>query len=150
MHRSRKHRCCLNPDCRLRGIMGAGNIARHGFLHTKNGKRRRWCCKVCDKTSSTNTGTPYHRIHSPRHTFDDVVSLSVEGLNKSAIARVTGLCWNTVARWLERAGAAARQFTDKKLKGFELIELQRSGDETIKKPGAGWGPQTSLAAARHG
>jgi IS1 family transposase len=82
------------------------------------------CCDVCDTTFSTNTGTPYHRLHGSRRAFDTVVKLSVEGLSKSAIARVTGLSWNTVARWLERAAEAARSFNDRKLKGFELIELQ--------------------------
>ncbi len=50
--------------------------------------------------------------------------MSVEGVSKSAIARVTELSWNTVARWQERAARTARRFNDEKLRGFDLLELQ--------------------------
>ena len=56
--------------------------------------------------------------------FDRVAALSVEGVNKSAIARLEGLSWNTVARWLELAAAIARRFNTKHLRGHELVELQ--------------------------
>ena len=50
--------------------------------------------------------------------------MSVEGVSKSAIARIKGISWNTVARWLERAAAAARRFNDAMTQGFSLEELQ--------------------------
>jgi transposase-like protein len=50
---------------------------------------------------------------SSRH-FDQVATLSVEGLNKSAIARVQRIAWNTVDRWLEKAGDC---FNDQKTTG---------------------------------
>ena len=53
-----------------------------------------------------------------------MAALSVEGVSKSAISRVMGLSWNTVARWQERASRAARRFNDERLRGFELTELQ--------------------------
>jgi IS1 family transposase len=53
-----------------------------------------------------------------------VAQLSVEGMNKSAIARVTRRAWNTIARWLALASEAARQFNDRMIRGFELKELQ--------------------------
>ena len=124
MTRSPKVRRCLNATCSKYGVKGAGNIRPHGFMQTKHGKRRRWICKACGTTLSTNTGTPYLRIHSSRTAFDRVAALRVEGVSISAIGRVTGHGWNTVARWLERAGVAAGKFNDAKLKGFELIELQ--------------------------
>ncbi len=48
-------------------------------------------------------GTVYHRLQHRRATFDEVAALSVEGFNKSSIARVKQLAWNTVDRWLEKA-----------------------------------------------
>ena len=48
----------------------------------------------------------------------------MEGVNKSAISRVKRIAWNTVHRWLERAGESCRRFNDKKLVGYELSELQ--------------------------
>jgi len=50
-----------------------------------------------------------------RSTFDEVAALSVEGLNKSAIARVKQIAWNTVARWLEKAAHSCRRFNDRKV-----------------------------------
>ena len=57
--------------------------------------------------------------------------MSVEGVNKSAISRVKGIGWNTVHRWLERAGESCRRFSDKKLEGFELEEFQADEIRTI-------------------
>ena len=45
-------------------------------------------------------------------------------MNKSAISGVKGIAWNTVHRWIERAGKCCRRFNDKKLVGYELSELQ--------------------------
>jgi hypothetical protein len=59
-------------------------------------------------TFCATNGTTYYRLQHRRTTFDEVASLSVEGLNKSAIARVKRIAWNTVHRWLERAAAFCR------------------------------------------
>jgi hypothetical protein len=53
-----------------------------------------------------------------------VAALSVEGLNKSAIARVKRVAWNTVHRWLERAGVWCRRFSHRRLNGLSILELQ--------------------------
>jgi len=63
-------------------------IARHGFYKTKSGKRRRYRCKSCGRTFGSTTGTPYYRLQHRRSTFDEVAALIVEGISKSAIARV--------------------------------------------------------------
>jgi IS1 family transposase len=57
--------------------------------------------------------------------------LSVEGTNKSAIARVKGIAWNTVHRWLERAAAWCRRFNDRTIKGLSVVELQADEIKTI-------------------
>jgi IS1 family transposase len=54
----------------------------------------------------------------------DTVALSVEGVSISAIARVEGLAWNTVARWLEKAADVCRLFNERRIAGFEVKELQ--------------------------
>ena len=101
---------CPNRSCQLSGKAGAGSIIRFGFYTTKSGKRRRFQCRTCGKTFCSNTGTPYHRLQHRRATFDEVAALSVEGLNKSAIARVKRIAWNTVHRWLEKAADLCRRF----------------------------------------
>ena len=50
--------------------------------------------------------------------------MSVEGVSKSAIARIKQLSWNTMARWIERAAEAARLFNDLMIRGYVLSELQ--------------------------
>jgi hypothetical protein len=57
-------------------------------------------------------------------TFDEVAALSVEGLNKSAISRMKGIAWNTVAHWLEKASESCRRFNDRRTVGFCIAEPQ--------------------------
>ena len=99
-------------------------MARHGFYRTRSGKRRRYRCVECGKTFASTKGTPYYRLQHRRATFDAVVALRVEGVSISAIARVEGLAWNTVARWLKRAAEVCRRFNDKRISGFAVEELQ--------------------------
>jgi hypothetical protein len=53
-----------------------------------------------------------------------VVALRVEGFSISAVARVEGLAWNTVARWLEKAADVCRGFNQRRTAGFGVEELQ--------------------------
>ena len=115
---------CPNRHCPPSRNGGTGTIIRHGFYTTRWGKRRRYQCQACGKTFSTTTGTPYYRLHHRRATFDEVATLSVEGLNKSAIARVKQIAWNTVHRWLERAAAWCHRFNGRKIKRVPGGELQ--------------------------
>src|SRR5215467_7184873 len=122
---------CPNRDCRLSGKTVSGNVIRFGFYQTRWGRRRRYRCRTCRKTFCSTTGTPYHRLQHRRATFDQVATLSVEGLNKSAIARVERIGWNTVDRWLEKASDCGRRFNDQELTGFRLTELQADEIRTI-------------------
>jgi transposase-like protein len=67
---------------------GTEAIIRHGFYRSRWGKRRRYQCQTCGRTFCSTNGTPYYRLQHRRTTLDEVATLSVEGLNKSAIARV--------------------------------------------------------------
>ncbi len=109
----------------------AGRVVRHGFYRTKRGTRRRYRCHTCGKTFCANTGTPYHRVQHRRATFDEVAALSVEGLNKSAIARVKRIAWNTVDRWLERAVDSCHRFNDQSITGPAVEALQAEEIRTI-------------------
>ena len=55
----------------------------------------------------------------------------MEGLSKSAIARVKGIAWNTVDRWLERAAACCREFNDQHVTDIAVDELQADEIRTI-------------------
>ena len=115
---------CPNKHCPPLGKGDFGTVIRQGFYKTRWGKRRRYQCRACGKTFCSTSRTPYYRIQHRRSTFDRVASLSVEGLNKSAIARVNRLSWNTVHRWLERAAACCRQFSNQKIRSLSIPELQ--------------------------
>jgi len=52
-------------------------------------------------------------------------------MSKSAIARVKGIAWNTVHRWLEGAAAWCRRFNDRKIDGLSVMELQADEIRTI-------------------
>ena len=75
-------------------------------------------------TFSSTKGTPYYRLQHRRANFDTVVALRVEGVSISAIARVEGIAWNTVACWLERAALSCRRFNSRRITGFAVEELQ--------------------------
>ncbi len=122
---------CPNRQCSLLRKADSGAIIRHGFYTTRWRKRRRYRCRTCGKTFCSTTGTPYHRLQHRRAIFDEVASLSVEGLNKSAIARVKRIAWNTVHRWLERASHWCRRFSDRKMKRLAMAELQADEMRTI-------------------
>ena len=115
---------CLNPTCSLHGNVESSHIIRYGFYRTTAGKRRRYRCVGCGQTFSTTKGTPYYRLQHRRTTFDTVVTLRVEGVSLSAIARAERLAWNTVARWLERAASVCRGFNHGRTTGFVATELQ--------------------------
>src|SRR5215467_13495839 len=100
---------CPNRDCRSPAKTASISVIRFGFYQTRWGKRRRYRCQTCEETFCSNTRT-YYRLHHRRTTFDEVATLSIEGLNKSAIARVERIGWNTVDRWLEKARDCCRRF----------------------------------------
>jgi len=119
-----KNRRCLNPACTFHGRVGSGNIIRYGFYRTRSGKRRRYRCVACGQTFGSTKGTLYYRLQHRRATFDAVVVLRVEGVSISSIARVEGIAWNTVARWLEKAADACRRFNRGRISGYGVEELQ--------------------------
>ncbi len=73
------------------------SIVRHGSFPGKTGRRTRFRCRTCGRTFSTKAGTAYEGIQRTKSHFDLVASLSVEGVNKFAIAR-------SQSRRVQRAG----------------------------------------------
>ena len=119
-----KERSCPNRDCPLHGHLAQGNIVHHSFYRTTQGRRRRYLCTRCGRTFCSTTGTPYYRLHKARALFDEVARMSVDGVGKSAIARIKRISWNTAARWLALASAFARRFNNGMLRQVDLHELQ--------------------------
>ena len=105
-------------------MFNKGNIIRHAFYKTRQGRRRRYKCTRCNKTFCSTSGTPYYRLHDRRSVFDEVVEMSVHGIPISSMSKIKKLAWSTIARWLKVASDAAQQFNDQKLKNFVIHELQ--------------------------
>jgi transposase-like protein len=120
-----------NRVCPLAAKAAFRNIIRHGFYKTKWGRRSRYRCGTCSKTSCSNYGALYNRIQHRRTIFDEVANLSVEGLNKSAIAWVKQIAWNTVDRWLKKATVSCRRFNDHKINEVAISELQMDEIHTL-------------------
>jgi transposase-like protein len=115
------HIRCPNKDRPVHGRLGKGNILRHGFFKLKQGaRRRRYRCTACGKTFASTEGTPYYRLHCTRRDFDEVAAMSVEGVSESAVSRIKGISWNTVARWLGRAAIAAGQLVIRQRRGKQM------------------------------
>ena len=83
------------------------------------------------RTIVSVTCTSADFLYPTRSIFDEVTALSVEGLNKSAIARVKQIAWNTVARWLEKAAHSCRPFNDRRVGALAVAELQADEIRTI-------------------
>ena len=77
-----------------------------------------------ERRSLRRKGTPYYRLQNRRATFDGVIALRVEGVSISAISRIEGIAWNTIARWLEKAAQVCRRFNHRRIAGFAAEELQ--------------------------
>ncbi len=121
--RTIQNQACSRPECDNFGKRGI-NIGGHGWFTTKSGRRRRYRCKLCVGTVSTNTDTAYSGLRCTRREFEQVAGLRVEGVSISATARLTGRSRNTIARWLERASRAAERFNRQMLRDFEIVELE--------------------------
>ena len=122
---------CPNQPCPSSEPSNTSGIIRYGFYQTRWGKRRRFLCKRCGRTFGRNSGTLYHRLQHRRTTVDEVATLSVEGVNKSAIARAKQIAWNTVDRWLERAADFCRRFNRQRIKRLQVTELQADETQTF-------------------
>ena len=90
---------CPNKAC---PPASAGSIIYYGLYNTNSGTPSIRVPKLREDILREHRHTLPSLQHR-RATFDEVAALSVEGLNKSAIARVKQIAWNTVARWPEKA-----------------------------------------------
>jgi transposase-like protein len=90
---------CPNPDCPARGHIGAGNIR----IHARTPPRYR--CTVCRRTFSPRAGTPFYRRSTATATITLILTLLAHGCPIAAIVGAFGVQRQTVAAWLDVAGA---------------------------------------------
>ncbi len=98
---------CPDEVCRQRKDVGT-KVVRHGFFRVRCGRRRRYRCLCCERTFSRRTNTAIFGLWCSSRVFERVAHLSVEGMNRTAIARVEGIAWHTTDRWLTKASERNR------------------------------------------
>ena len=122
---SLKNLVCPNENCPHFRKHRQGDIIRHSFYKTRQGRRRRYRRKNCGRTFSSTYGTAYYRLQSSRSCFDEVATMSVNGIGKSAISRIKTFI-------LEYSGQMASSSLismpscsiPRSLQGYEIVELQ--------------------------
>ena len=82
---------CPNSACQSSSNPELKAVIRYGFYRIRFGRRRRFLCRCCHHTFCSTRETVYYRLQHRRSTFDAVAVLSVEGANKSFIARAVSL-----------------------------------------------------------
>ena len=94
---------CPHPDCKSRGVRGAGNIG------IKSQKERRYVCKRCGHSFAQTKGTPLFDLKKPQTLFFLVVTLLAYGCPPQAIVAAFGLSEHTVFDWQQKAGGHCEQ-----------------------------------------
>jgi transposase-like protein len=94
---------CHNLECPARGKIGDGNI------RIFSQQQQRYDCKVCGKTFTATTGTPFYRLRTAADVVTLVLTLLVHGCPAQAIVAAFGFDERTVADWQQRAGRHAQQ-----------------------------------------
>jgi transposase-like protein len=125
---------CPNEKCSLKGKRGSGNIRTHGWYKTKSSRRRRYKCNACGVSFGSTHGTAYCRLRASRQEVDQAFQMNAEGMNISAIGRITQHEWNTIDRWLDRARKVCQHFQDKHLRGYTIQEAQADEIKTFIGP----------------
>jgi transposase-like protein len=63
-------------------------------------------------------------MRRPRVDFDRALLMSTQGMTATSIARVLGVATSTVTRWMEKAGAHAKRFSEERLEIQDATEVQ--------------------------
>jgi hypothetical protein len=77
----------------------SGRSICQGFYKTNWGPRRYWYFR--GKTFFSNSSAPYHQFQHRRSAFDSVAIISIESLNRLAIAWVQHFIWIMVKGKME-------------------------------------------------
>lgn len=89
---------CDNESCPDFGRIGAHNIKTHSFAE------RRFYCITCQRTFSTDKGTFFETVRTPRRVLLDIVAMLVERNSLRAISRIKHRKADAVLHGLDLAG----------------------------------------------
>jgi transposase-like protein len=72
-----------------------------------------FACQACGTKVSARRGTALYHLKTPPGRIGEVLSALAEGLDLAAAVRVFGHGEETIARWLEHAGAQAERLHER-------------------------------------
>src|SRR5262249_48939515 len=102
---------CYNSACPDHGKRGHGNLYFRGFSG-RDRRIRMVYCRTCKRSSSERKGTALERSRLPADKAVAVLDHVREGTGVRATSRLTGVCRDTVARYVAMAGDQAKGLHD--------------------------------------
>jgi transposase-like protein len=124
-----------SPPC---GHCGDADTTGHGSEHG----RKRWLCHGCGRTFGATTGTPLWGLKTPAADVARALWVVLRRGSLRAAEEQTGHKYETIAKWLRRAGAHAEALTAALVEELDLAETEI--DEFwsfVRKKGAPTAPQ---------
>ena len=86
--------------------------------------RQRWRCAGCDRTFGPTTGTPLFRLRTSAAEVAQALLLVQRRGSLRAAEGLTGHQYETIGRWLRRAGAHAEALTGALVHDLHLTEVE--------------------------
>lgn len=86
--------------------------------------RQRWSCAGCGRTFGPTTGTPLFRLRTSSAEVAQALLLVQRRGSLLAAEELTGHKYETIGRWLRRAGAHADALTDVLVHDLQLTEVE--------------------------
>ena len=93
----------------------------------KNGSSRghpRRHCPDCGKSFGVTHGTPLYRLHTPAEEIARTLLIVMRRGSLQAAEEISGHKYETISKWLHRAGAHAEELTQVLVKELELEEVE--------------------------
>lgn len=109
---------CNNPDCKLYGRMGAGNI------HVHCRADRRYYCTACKKRFCARAGTIFYNLKTDPERVLTALQLISERCSARATARILHTNEDTVLSWLKLAGNHAQEVQELLLRDLKVSQVQ--------------------------
>jgi transposase-like protein len=114
----RNQLCCLNPECREYGKLGAGNIGIHSNAD------KRYYCTACKQRFSARQGTIFYKLSTDEEKVLLALKLLAERNSLRAVSRILGCTKETVARWLKRAADHSSEVSEYLLREVKVSQVQ--------------------------
>lgn len=119
------HEACPNPQCKLFGKKGQGNIVSNGTHPGRERiKLRKLLCKECRGSFCERSGTIFYDLRSPEEKVLMALKLLVKGMPLRGVAEVMEVKLDTVRRWLRRAGEQSEQVNALLLKELKVSQVE--------------------------